>query len=344
MLPSLSALSAAQVDLKRLITYWRITKFHPKRRVSVFHDRIVTPHRWTGPNSLRMGSYNSDGKMDPETGLHRRYDPLLPHRLGKTHPVLLHPHEEFEQGIFGGPLLPAYGHFILESLARLWAAKDYPDCPVLFSVDDRTRTARLTPWMQEILGILDVSNPVALISQPVRVRKLLVPEPGYEIQYRFGRHHAAFLGRIAWRPVTGKKLWVSRAKLDGKVGACQSRAELETALVAEGWQIIHPETLPIIDQLEHFATAERIGGEQGSALHTMIFLQSAPGLRLDVFARDPTLSGHRINHNQATICSRRNVQYRLHRVEQEVVLNRSGAHVEKKYAPPDVYLALLNKF
>lgn len=343
MLMYLSAINAARIDLKRWFTYWKIIKFGPKAEVLVLQDRILMPHRWAGPNSIRMGSYDSKGKMDAQTGLYRRYDPLLLHRLGIPHPEVHQPIEQFERGIFAGPLLPAYGHFILESLARLWATTDYSDWPIVFSVDERASAAALTPWMQAILDVLGVSNPVILISRPARIEKLLVPEPGYEIQYRFAKHHASFLGRIEWRPTAGKKVWVSRANLTTNAETCDGRAELEAALISEGWQIIHPESLSIEDQLYHFATAERIGGEQGSALHSIIFLRAASGLRLDAFARDPALTGHRINHNQATICARRDVKYRLHRITQEEVLSRKGAHVGKKYARPEVYLAHLNK-
>lgn len=338
----LSKIYMVPIDLIGWFNYWKIVNFGPKSEVIVLKNRIVMPHRWTGPNSIRMGSYDSAGKMDAQTGLHRRYDPLRLYRLGIPHPEVHQPSDQFERGIYAGPLLPAYGHFILESLARLWATAEYPDWPIIFSVDERTNAATLKPWMRELLTVLGVLNPVILITRPTWIDQLLVPAPGYEIQYRFAKHHASFLGRVEWRPTAGKKLWVSRANLATNAASCDGRAEMEAALLSDGWQIMHPQSLSIEEQLDHFATAERVAGEQGSALHNIIFLRSALGLRLDAFARDPMLTGHRINHNQATICTHRHVEYRLHRITQEVVLSRNGAHMGKKYAQPDVYLSHLN--
>lgn len=140
---------------------------------------------------------------------------------------------------------------------------------------------------------------------------------GYEIQYRFGLHHADFLGRLAWQPVLGRKLWVS----------------------ADGWRIIRPERLTIRDQLRELSSACRIAGEQGSALHSLILLKPARGLRLDVFARDNTLTPHQAYGNQGTICQRRKMDYRFHSIAEERILDRIGPRVRKTYAPPDRYLS-----
>lgn len=332
-----TTITAVKADLMK----WRLRQIGPRARVCHLSDRLVLPHRWLGPNKLLMGSYTPTGSMDPETSLSRRYHPLLQHHMGQAHQNIPKPVETLEKAIFAGPLFAAYGHFLLESLARLWAAPSYSDDPIVSSVQPADPASALLPWMQEILAILGLSNPIKLINQPIAVRNLIVPAPGYEIQYRFGHTHSEFLARVPWAPEIGNKLWLSRAGVEEQYGT--GRNELEDALISDGWKIIKPETMSINAQMEAFACAERIAGEQGSALHSLILMQPAKGLRIDVFARDPRLEGHFVNANQETICLRRRIDYRFHRMEEETVLEQCGPRITKIFAPPAAYLDCLAK-
>jgi capsular polysaccharide biosynthesis protein len=70
-----------------------------------------------------------------------------------------------------------------------------------------------------------------------------------------------------------KRLFVRRS--GGSIRQLVNRDELIEIARAFGFEIIHPETLPLIDQWRHFASADVVVGEYGSALHSSVF--SAPG-------------------------------------------------------------------
>lgn len=326
-------------DIRTDLQKWRLAWIGPRPRMWHLSQRVVRPHRWDGPHRLCMGSCGPDGTFDPETALFRRYHPRLRHQLGQPHKDASVPIQMIDQAIYAGPLLPAYGHFLLESLARLWAAPSFPHHPIVWTVNSAQSCDHLLPWMRESLDLLGINNTVRLIREATLIEQLIVPSPGFEIQYRFGRHHSKFLARLDWRPIQDRKLWVSRSGIDPDIR--QGQKMLEAALAADGWTIIHPETLSLTEQLQEFSSAARIAGEQGSALHSVIFLRPAPGLRLDVFARDPTLNGHAINANQETISARRRIDYRFHKIPGERVVGRKGSRVSKHYAPPDHYMACL---
>lgn len=330
-----SKLSDLRTDLRK----WRLMRIGPQPKIWQMDDRLVLPHVWEKPNMLKMGSYQANGRMDPETALFRRYHPRQHHRLGLPHDKLPVAVETLDRGLFGGPLFPAYGHFLLESLARLWAAPKFPDHPILWSVSPSSSAPQIFDWMAEILAILDISNPIVLVQHPTSVTKLIVPAPGYEIQYRFGLTHSRFLGRIPWEPVRGRKLWVSRARVEEPAG--DGREKLEHALHMDGWNIIRPEAMSIAAQMRELASAERIAGEQGSALHSLILMRPAKKLRLDVFARDPRLEGHFVNANQETICMRRQIDYRFHRMIGERVTSQNGPRITKTFCDPAEYLRCL---
>ena len=327
-------------DLRTDLMKWRLQRFGPRPRLWYLPDRTVFPHRWEGSNKLRMGSFGKDGRFDPETALFRRYHPRHRHRLGQAHDEIATQTPRIASALYAGPLFPAFGHFLLESLARLWAADRFPDRPILWSVGQGTDHAILHPWMRDILDLLGVTNPILLVTAPVTVDELIVPAPGYEIQYRFGAHHRRFLGKVSHRPEPNRKLWLSRAGVEKVENA--GRTALEARLRQCGWDVVRPETLTIRDQMAALARAERIAGEQGSALHSLILLRKPRRLRLDVFARDPTLAGHAINANQDTICTRLGIDYRLHRLPEESVETGTGAGVIKTFGPPDAYLDRLD--
>jgi len=318
---------------------WRLRRIGPRPVVTTLPDRVVGGFRVIGVNSFQMGSATPGGQADPETFLHRRYAPRILHRHGSAWPDRPEPEQQIDTAIYGGLVFDQFGHFILESCAALWAAPRYPDLPILLGRNIDAAGSGFRTWQSDILDLLGVADRIVVLGATARVKRLLVPKPGYEIQYRFGPHHRRFLARVPWRPVKGRKIWVSRRGFDPR--EAPGRDALETALVAQGWTMFAPETASVADQIATYASAERIAGEQGSALHGLVFLSRCAGLRLDMFARDPEVSGHRVNANQETICRAKRIVLRTHRMDDETVISRHGPQVQKQYLPPGRYLERL---
>lgn len=315
---------------------FRLQSFGPRPRITLLSDRTVSALNWTGPNALQSGSYSAPGAVDPESLVWRRYHPRVPRTLGTAHHPAPVAQNTIEAALYAGPLFPAFGHFVTEGLARTWAAQKHPDLPILFSGAPTPDLHTFTPWQHDILDLLGIRDRARLITAPLAVRHLYVPAPGYVIQYQFAHHHAAHLGRIPWaQDRTGPKIWVSRSGIDPAL------QDLEAELARDGWHILHPQNLGITAQLRAYASASRIAGEQGSALHALVFLKNAKGLRLDVFARDPDLSRRAMNANQATIARRLGLDLRTHLVAGEKVFSRKGPRVAKSAAPLSQYMACL---
>jgi capsular polysaccharide biosynthesis protein len=72
----------------------------------------------------------------------------------------------------------------------------------------------------------------------------------------------------------GRRLFVSRARC-GSPRHLTNRARIEAMAEAAGFEIIHPETLPLRAQIALFASARQVMGEYGSGLHSTIFGSSA---------------------------------------------------------------------
>lgn len=229
-------------------------------------DQQIAPHRFLGAGRWEMGCHDRAGAVAPESLLHRAYRPGQRFCLGvaaaPAGPVQLH----LPRALYGGMLVDHFGHFVTETLARLWPAETEPDLPLILTLPQRIREPRLERWQAEILELLGLRDRVLPLTRPVQVQDCLIPEPGYEIQFAFAPEHARFLGRVAWQPRRGCWLWLSRAGLAGRGGDGPGQSAIDSAMSRAGWQVVHPETLSVNAQLAAYAQAERIAGEEGSAL------------------------------------------------------------------------------
>ena len=165
-----------------------------------------------------MGVFDAAGACIPETLLRRTYMKGRECTVGR--PVDFGPASSSHEGpaIYLGPLLDGFGHFLLESLARAWLAERHPDMPLVWSCradpSQETGDRALKPWQKDILDLLGLRNPLICVDAPVRFERLIVPDVGYRIQGYFHPAHADFLARVPHEPLPGRKLWLSRSKLD----------------------------------------------------------------------------------------------------------------------------------
>lgn len=172
--------------------------------------------------------------------------------------------------LYGGVMMPHYGHFLLESLSRLWAAKAFPRLPIAWQFIREQK--RPKGWQLEVLDIAGISpDRIVLVSRPTRFRTLIAPDPGVWLNTFFHPDQIAALASYPFRtPRTSKRVWLSRSRLPDTAGRVVDETALETRLAGLGWTILHPERQPVRQQLETMADAETIAGFIGSAFHTVV--------------------------------------------------------------------------
>ncbi|MFE1601448.1 glycosyltransferase family 61 protein [Methylobacterium sp. ID0610] len=184
--------------------------------------------------------------------------------------------------LFVGALAPHYGHFIVDTLARLW--------PLLGWEGPLPRLLAFTPapaegpgYVGAILGGLGVgAEGVACFYEPVRIPRLVLPDPAFREQafvHRVFGDLCRAVGQPFWGGERlGRPVYLSKTRLSSGI----SRIANEDAIVAEldrcGVEIVAPETLPFGDQVRLLSTRRIVMGSTGSAFHTSAF--AAPGCRL----------------------------------------------------------------
>lgn len=274
--------------------------------------------------AFRYGVFDSRGRVVRQSLLFRSYG-----KIGFA--AELEPSRRSDPGsvVFAGRLAPHFGHFILESLSRLWYAKDQPELPIVWACPAANPDLELKRWQRELLEVLGVRNEVRLVARPTRFARVTVPQAGYRIKDFLSDRQAAFLRVYPRRPRDpDQKLWLTRAGAAFAHGSIHAR-RLDRELASHGWTIVEPERLRIREQLELLATAGRVAGEEGSAFHLLALLSDVTGLQVDILCRRPDRPVEKQNANYQTIATAIGLQQRLHVVPDELVLAERWGRVSK---------------
>lgn len=276
----------------------------------------------TLPDRLLMGVFDADGSYIERTALERRSGEVGAPAPREIFPA---PRPAGDRGaIYGGTLYFHFGHFLLESLARLWHAADEPNMPVVWAGSHSWEGKEFEPWQLEILQILGVRNELRILSAPETFERLVIPDVGYRYDDWFHPQHAEFLGRYVGPPQeTGRKIWLSRTGMSNGVKDVNAPA-VERRLAAEGWAITYPERSSVRAQLDEISRASVIAGEEGSAFHALMLLQDVSGKRFEIIKR------HGMEHrNLHTIGDARSVRQRFHTNREAKLLFAEGRRVAK---------------
>ena len=196
--------------------------------------------------------------------------------------------------LWGGVLMDHFGHFIMESLGRLWALERERVDGILFLPEDGfdiEKDQGLKAWQRQFLGLLGVDLPVKVMNEPTRVEELVVPGQGFGIGPLIGGtapFRAFVKGRFA-RDVVAEgpaKLYLSRAKLAADLGGIVREAALERQMLQAGYEIFHPQDHGLEVQLARYKAATHVVGLDGSSFH-LFALVAQPGQRVAVIKRRP---------------------------------------------------------
>lgn len=172
-----------------------------------------------------------------------------------------------------------FGHFLVETLIRLWAVGLYReelDGIVIAPKFGTGFSEALRKRYGAFLTLLTGGLPVHLADHPMRYETLLLPSPGFGPQGWIAGteiYRREMRGRIAERttPKGPEKLYISRAQLTKEEKRVQGEAEIEALMARAGYTIYYPEQHSIAEQLATYRSARWVVGGDGSAFHLAAF-------------------------------------------------------------------------
>ncbi|WP_322867838.1 DUF563 domain-containing protein [Aquicoccus sp. G2-2] len=194
--------------------------------------------------------------------------------------------------LFGGIARQHFGHFLVETIARLWALDQLGTAPesILFvPMPGRKPTKLFGKQLAALLKILIGDIPAIPVLEPARVETLLVPSQGVgHLSWSTGtpefRHFVRARLENGFVPNGPEKLYISRARLESEDKLVDHEADIEEIMASAGYTIFHPERYSITQQIEHYLAARMLVGADGSAFHLAAHLLQ-PGTRVALVKR-----------------------------------------------------------
>jgi capsular polysaccharide biosynthesis protein len=206
--------------------------------------------------------------------------------------------------LYAGHWSTHFGHFLLETLPNLWPDPDEHIATLsgvlahravrgpLPPATDRVplQTPELAPWQPPLMDLVGYGAVDLRVvhGRPVRVERLVVPSRPVVLK-RWVRPEAVQVWRrisdAVGRRGAHPRVYLSRTRFHaGALGANRARtdqardAQLDAVFSDAGFYVVHPETLPITEQIELVRGADVLAGLSGSALHLSAFAE--PGTRV----------------------------------------------------------------
>jgi hypothetical protein len=222
-----------------------------------------------------------------------------------------------EPAIYGGFLIRHFGHFIHESLSRLWwlapgegmesSAQDASqqlqqlNADVVFFMPEWLDNGKdLLPYMEEILGLLGLpARRIRILQRPLRFRQLWIPACVWgfathpqTLDQRLGcdtrglmRHLLASAQVEAPALDPPSKVYVTRSGLPLSLGRLIGDVVLDPLLAEAGYRVFHPENVSLAEQIRVYSQAKDLIFMDGSSLYVLWFAKLQPGSRVRVILR-----------------------------------------------------------
>lgn len=170
--------------------------------------------------------------------------------------------------LYGGNWMNHFGHFITEGLTTLWprvrGVRGIVCHPYLFGNS-------VTSWHEELLFRMGWDVPVIVATHGAIVDELIVPERPVTLNHSIAPQAINVWGRVASAGTPSRDVFLSRSKLPPGRRDIPGDERLDDLMAGIGFDVLHPQEMPITEQLDAVAGARVLAGVSGSALHLSAF-------------------------------------------------------------------------
>ncbi|MDO6617641.1 DUF563 domain-containing protein [Shewanella sp. 6_MG-2023] len=251
---------------------------------TVKNGRVVPTNVNRTDKTFTGGVYSQDGEL-VENGL--RQDPAHtgPQPFPQLSPKSIMPNELALNNVKKGRYLylgfytEHYGHFLLETLSRLWATKEADYDGFIFNefvIPRKTSgTSSLANACFSAFGI-DLDK-IHIVTEDTYFEYLFVPNSQFYIVNKahpsyIDTYQSIFTSHVSSQKEPHQRIYLSRSAVQKRKRKVLNEAQIEKAFIEHGFIIIHPQELSFTKQLEIFSQAKIMAGLEGSGLHNCVFM------------------------------------------------------------------------
>ena len=177
--------------------------------------------------------------------------------------------------VYIGNVFPQFGHFLLEHMNRAYALlnKKYKNMKLILV--NNMDVQNVPEYMFKLLELLGAKREnIIILNETTRFRNVYVPTQGFNIPVysskEFGKTWDAIAENIPDTKVY-EKIYVSRTAL--KTRRTYGEGVVQKIFEKNGYKIIYPETIPLVDQISLIKNCKYLAGCAGTALHLALFMK-----------------------------------------------------------------------
>lgn len=181
--------------------------------------------------------------------------------------------------MFCGFLNYHWGHFMVNSLARLWAAVSgrYDFDRLVFAVP-KNGILPLEGNIREAFRLLNFDKPIDIIDAPRRYSRVLVPEEGCSSEEYVAPEILSVYDRIARASlaehpyiVKSEKIYLSRGRFEKAVRSEFDVRWFDKFFAANGYRVVYPELISLGELISIIHGASSVAALAGTLPHTLLF-------------------------------------------------------------------------
>ena len=245
--------------------------------VRTVDDAIFVPATALTPIHFEGALLTASGGPIPEARQHRKRSRIGDLVLGDiSSPAPSQPAQVIdEEVVYLGWYIEHFGHFLLESTARMWVLDQIdPATKVVFHVERPFRPDQPIARLLELFGV--PHDRLLLLDAPTRLRRVIVPEPMYELSHRAHERMAEVhrgVARAMDEPfgTFDQPIYLSRRLLPPSYRRLVGEEVLEDILRENGFLVVYPETMSLEDQIRIVNSHRDVFSDAGTACYLSLF-------------------------------------------------------------------------
>ena len=200
--------------------------------------------------------------------------------------------------MYAGMLINHFGHFLTESLSRIWywCENSDKDMDIAFLMPKKQA---VFPQFWEFMDLLGIDrNKIHIIRKVTKFNKIYVPQQAHILNKSFNKK---FL--VPYKYISSKlsesakeKYYISRRKFKGGT-LCMGEELLENLYKNNGFKIVYPEKLSLKEQVMIMKSASELAGVSGTGMHMALFADE--GINITILERSDSPIKEQVIINQA---------------------------------------------
>ncbi len=181
--------------------------------------------------------------------------------------------------VYCGRMIGQWGHFLLETITRLWffLEHDDPSYEYILIVRENTNPPVQDNFL-EFFRLLGISDRLRFLSVPTQFETVLIPERSFQYKRFLSPRYKSIIDRVVRNACRYSlemgypdKIFLSRSSFPKAQRTEIGLSYLDHYFQNNGYELLHPEKLRLMQLICMFSRASCLATESGTVAHNILF-------------------------------------------------------------------------